>query len=248
MPKAFLIDTSLCTACRGCQLACKEWHELPANQTKQQGTHQNPPDLNAYNYKIVRFTDYLDESGTVRWNFFPDQCRHCVYPPCKDMADSIQEGVIVKDEAPGAVLFTEKRKDVTADDFDIIRNSCPYDIPRRDEKTGLMAKCTMCHNRVASGMLPACVKTCPTSAMNFGERGDILAMAQKRLAEVRKTFPKAMLADADSVSVIFLLTDAPERFHGRAVAMAPGLRARKEFLAQLASPFRQVLNSLGRRA
>ena len=38
MPKAFLIDTTRCTACRGCQLACKEWHDLPANATKQRGS------------------------------------------------------------------------------------------------------------------------------------------------------------------------------------------------------------------
>ena len=49
MPKAFFVDTSRCTACRGCQVACKEWKELPPNNTKQWGSHQNPPDLNAYN-------------------------------------------------------------------------------------------------------------------------------------------------------------------------------------------------------
>ena len=68
MPKAFLIDTTRCTACRGCQLACKEWHNLPANVTKQRGSHQNPPDLNPNNLKIVRFHEHLDEKGYVVWN------------------------------------------------------------------------------------------------------------------------------------------------------------------------------------
>ncbi len=70
MPKTFLIDTSRCTACRGCQIACKEWHELPANKTTQYkwGSHQNPQDLNANNYKLVRFNEHL-EDGKVRWNF-----------------------------------------------------------------------------------------------------------------------------------------------------------------------------------
>ena len=76
MPKAFLIDTTRCTACRGCQVACKEWHDLPANSTKQRGSHQNPPDLNPRNLKIVRFHEHLDARGNVVWNFFPDQCRH----------------------------------------------------------------------------------------------------------------------------------------------------------------------------
>ena len=65
MPKAFLIDTTRCTACRGCQLACKEWHDLPANATKQRGSHQNPPDLNPNNYKIGRFHEHLDKQGNV---------------------------------------------------------------------------------------------------------------------------------------------------------------------------------------
>ena len=59
MPKSFLIDTTRCTACRGCQVACKEWHDHPANATKQRGTHQNPPDLNPYNFKVVRFREHL---------------------------------------------------------------------------------------------------------------------------------------------------------------------------------------------
>ena len=70
MPKAFFIDTSRCTACRGCQIACKEWNELPANATKQSGSHQNPPDLNPNNFKVVRFNEHL-EKGTDPLEFFP---------------------------------------------------------------------------------------------------------------------------------------------------------------------------------
>ena len=106
MPKTFLIDTTRCTACRGCQLACKEWHDLPANATKQRGTHQNPPDLNPNNYKIVRFHEHLNAAGDVVWNFFPDQCRHCLSPVCVDVADMTVPGALVKDAKTGAVLAT----------------------------------------------------------------------------------------------------------------------------------------------
>ena len=108
MPKAFLIDTTRCTACRGCQLACKEWHDLPANVTKQRGSHQNPPDLNPNNLKIVRFNERMNEKGVVIWNFFPDQCRHCVTPVCVDVADMAVPGAMIKDKKTGAVLATEK--------------------------------------------------------------------------------------------------------------------------------------------
>ncbi len=246
MSKSFLVDTSRCTACRGCQLACKEWNELAPNQTKQYGwgSHQNPPDLNPNNYKVVRFNEHLDDQDVVRWNFFPDQCRHCVVPPCKDVADGVLDGAVIRDDNTGAVVFTEKTKEIGADDFESIREACPYDVPRRDEKSGLMSKCTMCNERINAGMLPACVKVCPTGAMNFGERDEMLKLAEERLARVKKTFPKAMLADPQDVNVIFLLTDDPQFYHTSAVALGPAGYRRKDFLAELAAPFRRALKNL----
>lgn len=241
MPKSFFIDTSRCTACRGCQLACKEWYELPANKTKQTGTHQNPPDLNPNNYKLVRFYEYL-EDGVIRWNFFPDQCRHCIDPPCVYVGADIMEGALIHDEKTGAVVYTEKTEKMSEADFEQIRSSCPYDIPRRDPKTGRISKCTMCYERVSQGLKPACVAVCPTGTMNFGERADMLAMAEKRLKEAKKDYPKAMLADAESVSVIYLLIDEPQHYHPYSVAQHGFGLDRKMFLAQLGSPFRKTLN------
>lgn len=212
MPKAFLIDTTRCTACRGCQLACKDWHNLPANKTKQTGSHQNPPDLNPYNYKIVRFHDYMDENGVVRWNFFPEQCRHCLVPPCKDVADMTVEGAIIQDEKTGAVIMTEKTKQLSPDDCEAVRQACPYNVPRRDDKTGMLTKCDMCIDRLQAGMVPICVKTCPTGTMVFGEREEILKIAKERLAVVKKTFPKAFLANPEDVSVIYLLVDDKDKY------------------------------------
>ena len=95
MGKMFFIDLTRCTACRGCQVACKQWHEHKAVPTKQTGTHQNPPDLTPFNFKVVRFSEHkLD--GRVVWLFFPDQCRHCVNPPCKDAADAYVPGASFK--------------------------------------------------------------------------------------------------------------------------------------------------------
>ena len=100
MAKMFLIDTTRCTACRGCQIACKEWKQLPATATKQTGSHQNPPDLNGSTLKLVRFSENKIK-GRVVWNFFSDQCRHCITPPCKDAAESYVPGAIVQDAATG---------------------------------------------------------------------------------------------------------------------------------------------------
>lgn len=219
MPKTFLIDTTRCTACRGCQLACKEWHNLPANETKQRGSHQNPPDLNPNNLKIVRFNEHMYAKGTVIWNFFPDQCRHCLTPVCKDVADMSVPGAIIKDPKTGAVLTTEKSAQLSEEDAQAVIDACPYNIPRRDPKTGMLAKCDMCIDRVSAGMQPICVKTCPTGTMVFGEREEILPLAQKRLEEARKRFPKAFLADFTEVSVIYLLAEEKEHYYEYAAFM-----------------------------
>ena len=123
MPKTFLVDTTRCTACRGCQLACKEWHDLPANHTKQLGTHQNPPDLNPNNLKIVRFHEYINEEGNVVWNFFPDQCRHCQTPPCMDVADMSVPGAIIQDKKTGAVLATDKSAKLSEEDAQAVQEA-----------------------------------------------------------------------------------------------------------------------------
>lgn len=183
----------------------------PATKTKQRGTHQNPEDLSFFTYKLVRFSE-VETDGQLRWYFFSDQCRHCLEPPCKMVADSLGVKAITKDESTGAVLYDPKVK-VKASDFKAIREACPWDIPRWDEKTKGMAKCTMCIDRIKEGLLPACVKSCPTGAMNFGDREKMLDMAQKRLNEVKMKYPKAKLLNHDFVRTIFLVIDEPTKYH-----------------------------------
>jgi formate dehydrogenase iron-sulfur subunit len=218
MAKTFFIDTSRCTACRGCQVACKEWQGFEANYTKQLGwgSHQNPPDLNPLNYKVVRFNEFKDKDRVI-WNFFPDQCRHCTEPPCKLAADGEVKGAVVVDKATGAVIFTDKTKKISKEGFLMMKEYCPYDIPRRNEKTGIINKCDMCLERVEKDLVPMCVKTCPTAAMNFGDRDKMLALAYERLAIVKKEFPDASLLDADSVRVIYLVTHKRDTYHNLAM-------------------------------
>ncbi len=226
MSKTFFIDTSRCTACRGCQVACKEWQEFPANHTRQLGwgSHQNPPDLNCYNYKIVRFSEFREKNRVI-WNFFPDQCRHCTEPPCKVAADGHVKKAVVIDENTGAVIFTERTKNISKTGFLQMREYCPYNIPRRNEKTGIINKCDMCLERVEAGHLPMCVKTCPTGAMSFGERDQILAKARDRLYAVKKDFPEASLLDEDSVRAVYLITHKRERYQDNAMREKPSKSA-----------------------
>lgn len=215
--KSFFIDTTKCTACRGCQMACKQWNKNPGTKTLQRGNHQNPSDLSTSTFKLVRFNEVEVPGGEPQWYFFPDQCRHCLTPPCKEVADARAKGAILQDDKTGAVVFSPKVK-MKLDDFKEIREACPYDIPRINPATGIMAKCTMCLDRIKEGMLPACVKTCPTGAMSFGDRNEILEKANKRLEKVKDKYKDAMLADPQNIRAIYLLVDDPKKYHEHAVA------------------------------
>jgi formate dehydrogenase iron-sulfur subunit len=211
MSKSFFIDTTLCTACRGCQVACKQWHDLPAEITKNRGTYENPPDLSFNTYKVVRMREQVVD-GELKWLFFPEQCRHCIEAPCLETAGD--PSAIYRDDKTGAIIFTANTKNLDADE---IIEACPYNIPRK-APDGTLAKCDMCIDRVENGLPPACVQTCPAGAMNFGDREEMLALAKKRLAEVKKTHPKAMLIDEDTVSVVYLVAYEPDLYCANAIA------------------------------
>ena len=111
-----------------------------------------------------------------------------------------------------------------------------------DPETKVVNKCDMCYDRVTAGKLPSCVLACPTGTMNFGEREDMLKLAKTRLAELKKKWPNATLADPDDVSVIFLLIDTPDTYHEHAVAEAAPVSpmTKKQLFAKLASPIKAM--------
>jgi len=241
--KSFFIDTTKCTACRGCQIACKQWNKNPGTKTLQRGNHQNPPDLSGSTFKLVRFNEVDVPGGEPKWYFFPDQCRHCMSPPCKEVADGKAKGAIIHDEKTGAVVFNSKVK-MKPEDFKEVREACPYDIPRISG-AGIMAKCTMCFDRIKEGMLPACAKTCPTGAMSFGDRKEILEKANKRLEEIKGQYKDAMLANPDDVRAIYLLVDDPKKYHKFAVAENTIGITRKMALKRLFKPLSSLRLMIG---
>jgi formate dehydrogenase iron-sulfur subunit len=176
-----------------------------------QGNLQNPPDFSFKTYKLVRMNEEIMD-GKVNWLFFPDQCRHCLIPPCLLWAQN--KDAIFQDKDTGAVVYTSDTQNLKSDQ---IIGVCPYDVPRRD-KSGMLAKCTMCNDRVKNGMKPACVKACPTGTLNFGDLEEMRQMAVERLEKVKLTYPDARLLDSDDVRVIFLTAFAPEKYHAHAAA------------------------------
>lgn len=238
--KSFLVDLTKCTGCRGCQIACKQWKKLPGEKTRNTGTHQNPPDFSFHTLRVVRFSE-KEVDGEMKWFFTPDQCRHCLEAPCQSAVSAPQ--AIIVDPDTGAVIHTPK---TAKESYEAVLGACPYNVPRQDKATKVMAKCDMCNDRVKAGKLPACVQSCPTGCMNFGDRDDMLKLAAERLALAKKRFPKAQLVDADSVRVIFLTADDPTLYAKNLVAEAsavPGRNGytRQELFARLRKPMRNIL-------
>ena len=238
MSKSFFIDTTLCTACRGCQVACKQWHNLPAEKTTNRGTYENPPDLSFTTYKLVRMREEVID-GKLKWLFFPEQCRHCLEAPCLETAG--EPSAIYRDPATGAILYTAETKGLAVDE---IIESCPYHVPRK-APDGTLAKCDMCNDRVHNGLLPACVKTCPTGAMNFGEREEMLTLARQRLEQVKKSHPQAALLNPDDINVIYLTAYKALLYHEFSVASA-GTRdmTRQVALRRMLQPIARLASRL----
>ena len=209
--KYFLIDTTRCTACRGCQVACKAWNKLPGVETRQWGSPQNPPDLDAHTYRLVRFQEHRVKGKVVRY-FFSDACRHCLDPPCKEAADKYVKGAIIKDPT-GAIVYTDKTKRLGKNAREVIQE-CPYNIPRLDPETKTLTKCHMCYMRINKGLEPACAKACPTGALNFGNERFILKLAAERLEKVKSKFgDDASLIHPDEVRAIYLVAADPAMYH-----------------------------------
>ncbi len=177
MTKAMLIDSTRCVGCRGCQVACKAWNELPAARTALTETGTNPRRLDANTFTRVLFQEVSTPEGEVRWSFVKRQCMHCQEPAC---AAACPVGALVK-QADGPVVYRDDR----CIGCRYCMLACPFQVPKFqwDARVPYVRKCTFCADRLALGLKPACAETCPTGALLFGERDALLAEAHRRIGE-----------------------------------------------------------------
>ena len=203
MPKARLIDVSKCTACRGCQVACKQWNDLEATETKQLGTYENPPELNGSTWIRVQFRERPGE-----WTFLPQTCMHCTNASCEEVCPV---GAI---SHQGEAVVIDQKKCIGCG---YCVQACPFHIPHRDEHTGTSRKCRFCIDRITNGEQPACAKTCPSGAIQFGERDTLIAAAHQRVQTLvsRYGYPNACVYgehELGGLHTLYILTDRPSAF------------------------------------
>jgi len=178
---ALLLDVSKCTACRACQAACKQWNDLPAETTANRGTYENPPDLSFSTRTRIRFLEYERAEG-LAWYFFNQRCLHCTDAACVNSC----EPQALKHNEMGFVSYEPG----LCIGCGYCAETCPFGIPRLSE-TGIifpdtrkMNKCDFCADRTTNGLQPACAKACPTGAITFGERAEMIAKGKARVEEL----------------------------------------------------------------
>ena len=168
---AMLYDTTKCIGCKACQNACKDWNGNPP-ETGPDGLYDEPRQLSADTWTLIQLYREGDTSSFVK-----HQCMHCVDPAC---ASACPVHALEK-TAEGPVTYDPKR--CIGCRYCMV--ACPFSVPRFewDETIPQVAKCTFCTDRLAVGDGPACAEACPTGALIWGKRAELLAEAQQRLAQ-----------------------------------------------------------------
>ena len=218
--KGFFTDSTVCIGCKACEVACKQWNRLPADDFGWTGfSYDNTGDLGAATWRHVAFVERLGDGDGRRptslqpfqsnWLMMSDICKHCVRAGCLEACPT---GAIVRTEFGSVVI----QQDV-CNGCGYCLPACPFGVPALSLTDHKAHKCTLCYDRLKDGLEPACAKACPTDSIQFGPLDELRERAAGRVAQLRE----AGVADArlygedpnDGVGgdgAFFLLLDEPE--------------------------------------
>ncbi|MBY0504180.1 MAG: formate dehydrogenase subunit beta [Bryobacteraceae bacterium] len=173
-----LIDTTLCIGCKACEVACQEWNDQEFTLGTFGGTYQTMPDLAPNFWNLIKFNE-RETDGGLSWLMSKYQCMHCGDPGCLRACP-----------APGAIVQAKNGIVDFVSDHCIgcgyCITGCPFDVPRLLPESKKVYKCTLCSDRVAVGLEPACIKSCPTNCLTFGERTEMLRVAETRAGVLKQ--------------------------------------------------------------
>lgn len=199
---AMLIDVSKCVGCWWCYAACKNYNNQPETAKPEP---EDPPAL-APDCWTSLFT--LKKSGDD-WSYRKEACMHCTDAACVKVCPT---GALSYNKL-GFVQYDRSK----CSGCGYCAQNCPFGIPQLDSSratgAGVMDKCTFCMDRVSNGQPTACSEACPTGAITFGLRSDLLTQAEQRVTELTKQNPRTNLYGASELGglhVLYVLDDTPE--------------------------------------
>ena len=250
---AFLTDSTLCIGCKACEVACKEWNEVPADGFRFSGlSYDNTLALGHSTWRHVKFVE-RPEANPFRWDFSSDVCKHCENAGCLEACPT---GSIVRTEFGGVFI----QPDVcNGCGYCIV--ACPFGVVDRRPDDGRAFKCTFCYDRQKAGLEPACAKACPTQSIRFGPIDELRIIAERRVEELHaRGIDDAVLYDARDTSVggthaMFIVRGRPEDYNlpaapevptaylragWQSAAIAAGVMLAGTLLAFFASPERSA--------
>ncbi|HET9729169.1 MAG TPA: 4Fe-4S dicluster domain-containing protein [Acidimicrobiia bacterium] len=217
----FFTDTSVCIGCKACEVACKEWNNVPEDGLMFTGmSYDNSETLGASTWRHVAFIEQQKPVAEqvsalpgeqFRWLMASDVCKHCTHAACLDVCPT------------GALFRTEFGTVVVQEDVcngcGYCVPACPYGVIDQRKEDGRVFKCTLCYDRLTTGLEPACAKACPTDSIQFGALDELRVRAQRRLGQLHNGgVHDARLYGHDpddgvgGDGAFFLLLDAPEAY------------------------------------
>jgi formate dehydrogenase iron-sulfur subunit len=217
---AFLTDASLCIGCKACEVACKEWNELPDDGFSWSGhSYDNTRALGASTWRHVLFLEQKQPMGSqlaginepFRWQFLSDVCKHCANAGCLEACPT---GSIVRTEV-GSVFV---QPDIcNGCGYCVV--SCPFGVIEKRPEDGRAFKCTFCYDRQKAGLIPACAKACPTESIQFGDLEVLRQRGKKRVQDLQERgYSDARIYDLQETSVggihaFFVILGEPEAYN-----------------------------------
>jgi formate dehydrogenase iron-sulfur subunit len=254
----FYTDTTVCIGCKACEVACKQWNQLPADGFAFSGnSYDNTGALTAESWRHVKFVEQFPTPDPVaprrfpldllaapqaeqpgkpdfaRWLMMSDVCKHCAAAPCQQACPT---GAIVYNEFANVYVQAD-----ICNGCAYCVAACPFGVITRSHFDGRAHKCTLCYDRQADGLVPACAKTCPTASIQFAPLAELRARAEQRVRDLNAKGVPAYLYGAAATETytelnsFYLLVDRPEVYGLPAAPVNPWLHMRGDYARSVAT-------------